>query len=116
MAPADRYPRRDRRGAGPSDDNGSTFFAGPWTIPADLAIGAGAGLLLNRRPGGAWPGAGLFFAAGAPSFLIQAPLLGSDLWVGCWFPVSFAVFFQVLIGDLMGLKLDFEHADRSVIR
>jgi len=96
--------------------NGATFFAAPWTIPVDLATGAAAGLFLNRRRGGAWQGAGIFFAAGALSLLLKAPLLGSGLWMGGWFLVCFAVFFQVLVGYLMGLQLDFEHADRSVIR
>jgi len=96
--------------------NGSTFFAAPWTIPVDLSIGAAAGLFLNRRRGGAWQGAGIFFVAGAVSILVKAPLLGSGLWVGGWFLVSFAIFFQTLIGYLMGLKLDVDHADRSVTR
>jgi hypothetical protein len=96
--------------------NGSTFFAAPWTIPVDLALGAAAGLALNRWRGGAWEGAGIFFAAGAISFIVKVPVLGAGIWLGGWFLVCFAIFFQVLMGYLMGLKMDFEHADRSVTR
>jgi len=43
--------------------NGSTFLAAPWTNLADLPLGAAAGLALNRRPGGTWRGAGVYFGA-----------------------------------------------------
>jgi hypothetical protein len=94
--------------------NGSTFFAAPWTIPVDLALGAAAGLTLNRWHGGAWRGAGVFFGAGLASMGIKLPMLGSGGLGFAWFLACFALFFLALAGFLIGLKLDFEHADRSV--
>jgi len=96
--------------------NGSTFFMGHWTIPVDVALGAGAGLLLNRRHGGEWQGAGLFFGAGVLALLVKLPQLGHFMEGGGWLLVSFALFFLAAAGYLLGMRLDFEHADRSVIR
>jgi len=96
--------------------NGSTMFQVPWSIPVDLALGAAAGLALNRRHGGVWTGAGLFFGAGVISMLLKIPFLGRDGMSGAWFLSCFALFFLASIGYLIGLKLDFEHTDRSVTR
>jgi len=96
--------------------NISTLFAGHWTIPLDVALGAGAGLALNRWHGGAWHGAGLFFGAGVLSLLAKMPLLGSGHMEFGWFLTCFALFFLAAVGYLLGVKMDFEHADRSVTR
>lgn len=97
--------------------NGSTFFQAPWSIPVDLSLGAAAGLALNRRHGGAWQGAGIFLGAGLASLLIKTPMLGRD-WMtfGGWLLACFALLILVIFGYFLGLKLDFDHADRSVIR
>jgi hypothetical protein len=96
--------------------NGSTFFQAPWTIPVDLALGAGAGLLLNRWHGGVWHGAGVFFGAGVISMVLKLPILGRESMAGAWLLTCFALFFLAIMGYLLGLKLDFEHADRTVTR
>jgi hypothetical protein len=96
--------------------NGSTLFEAPWTIPADLALGAAAGLALNRWHGGVWHGSGVFFGAGVLSMLIKLPILGREAMIGAWFLTCFALFFLAVTGYLIGLKLDFEHADRAVTR
>jgi hypothetical protein len=96
--------------------NGCTFFVAPWTIPVDLALGAGAGLALNRWHGGSWQGTGLFFGAGIVSFLIKLPFLGSGVWSGSGLVVSFAMFFLAIAGYLIGIHMEFGHSDRSVTR
>jgi hypothetical protein len=94
--------------------NGATVFAAPWTIPLDLFLGAGAGLALNRWRGGAWRGTGVFAAAGLVSLIVKVPVLGSEWRDGGWLLISLAVFFLGLAGYLVGLTMDYEHADRSV--
>lgn len=96
--------------------NGSTLFAAPWSIPVDLALGAAAGLALNRRHGGAWTGTGIFLGAGVVSLLAKLPFLGRDFAETGWFLTCFALFLVASLGYLLGLKMDFEHADRSVTR
>jgi hypothetical protein len=96
--------------------NGSTLFAAPWTIPVDLALGGAAGLALNRWHGGAWHGIGIFLGAGVVSLLAKLPFLDRDFAVGGWFMTCFALFFVGAMGYLLGVKMDFEHADRSVTR
>ena len=51
----------------------------------DLALGAGAGLALNRWRGGAWQGAGIFFAAAAGLWAADTPpVLPVDEFVKDW--------------------------------
>jgi hypothetical protein len=95
--------------------NGSVFFASPWSIPVDLAIGAAAAFQLNRMRGGSWAGAGLFVAAALLSVLLRAPFLNMELYLnGYWFFTCFAVFLLSIAGYFMGMKLDYEHLDHSV--
>lgn len=96
--------------------NGATLFIGHWTIPVDVALGAGAGLLLNRWHGGAWHGAGIFMAAGILALVCKSPFLRALDGNGGWLLVCFAFFMLTCLGYFMGLKLDYEHADRAVIR
>jgi hypothetical protein len=97
--------------------NGATLFQGHWSMPVDTALGAGAGLLLNRWHGGAWHGAGLFMAAGIAALVCKLPFLGRvNIAEGGWFVACFVFFILACLGYVLGLKLDFEHADRSVIR
>ena len=96
--------------------NGATLFEGHWTIPVDTALGAAAGLLLNRWHGGAWHGTGIFMAAGIAALICKAPFLGREFHDGGWFLVCFAFFMLACLGYFLGLKLNYEHADRAVIR
>lgn len=96
--------------------NGGTFFQGHWTIPVDSALGAGAALLLNRWRGGAWHGAGLFLGAGVAALFCKLPFVDGDFLIGGWLLSCFAFFLLAIAGYFLGLKLDFEHADRSVTR
>jgi hypothetical protein len=91
-----------------------TFFQAKGCIFFDLGLGAAAGLLLNRFHGGAWHGAAVFFGAGVASILLKIPFLGSSLEVGLWLVAVVGLFFLTCIGYYMGLKLDLDHADRSV--
>jgi hypothetical protein len=95
--------------------NGSVFFASPWSIPIDLAIGAVAALQLNRMRGGSWAGAGLFVAAAVHSVILRVPFLNMEVYLqGYWFFTCFAVFLLAIAGYFMGMKLDGEHLDHSV--
>jgi hypothetical protein len=95
--------------------NGSVFFASPWSIPIDLALGASAALVLNRLRGGAWAGAGIFAGASVLSVLLRIPFLSmGEYLAGAWFFTCFGVFLVVIAGYLMGLKLDYDHRDHFV--
>ncbi|MBI3856197.1 MAG: hypothetical protein HY293_10960 [Planctomycetes bacterium] len=95
--------------------NGSVFFASPWSIPVDLALGAASALLLNRLRGGAWNGAGIFAGAAVASMILRAPFLNLGVYLmGYWFLTSFAAFLLVISGYVMGIKLEFDTADRAV--
>ena len=95
--------------------NGSVFFASPWSIPIDLALGAAAALALNRLRGGAWHGAGLFAGAAVASVILRIPFLNTGVYLqGYWFATCFALFFVVIGGYVMGLKLDGDHRDHFV--
>jgi hypothetical protein len=91
-----------------------TLFQAPWCIFFDLALGAAAGLLLNRLRGGSWQGAGIFFVAGGLSILLKLPFIGSELGGGYWLLAVFGLLFLLCIGYVMGLKLHSDHSDRSV--
>lgn len=95
--------------------NGSVFFASLWSIPVDLALGAGAALLLNRLRGGAWYGAGLFAAAAVASVVLRIPFLhlSGDQQAG-WLLTCLAISFVVIGGYFMGMKLDYDHRDHFV--
>lgn len=96
--------------------NGSVFFSSLWSIPVDLVLGAGAGLLLNRLRGGTYVGAGLFAGAALLSILLRAPFMARN-WsyaAGGWLFTCFAVAAVVMGGYLMGMKLDFDHRDHAV--
>jgi len=95
--------------------NGSVFFASPWSIPIDLALGAAAALALNRLRGGSWHGAGLFAGASIASVILRIPFLNMGAYLqGYWFFTCFAVFLVVIGGYFMGMKLDYDHRDHFV--
>jgi len=95
--------------------NGSAFFASPWSILVDFAIGAGAALLLNRFRGGSWIGFGLFVGAAVASVLLRAPFLDMSVYLqGFWFFTCFAVLGLAVSGYFMGMKLDYDHRDHFV--
>ena len=95
--------------------NGSVLFASPWSIPIDLALGAGAALFLNRLRGGMWNGAGLFAGAAVVSVVLRAPFLDMGVYLtGFWLITCFAVLLVVIAGYLMGMKLEQVHHDHFV--
>jgi hypothetical protein len=95
--------------------NGSVFFASPWSIPIDLAIGAVAALLLNRMRGGCWNGTGLFVGAAVLSIVLRAPFLNMEGYLrGGWLLTCFALFFLAVSGYIMGLTMDYTHRDHWV--
>lgn len=95
--------------------NGSVFFASPWSIPIDLALGAAAALMLNRLRGGAWHGAAIFAGAAGASVVLRVPFLDMGAYLlGSWLITCFAVFLVVIGGYLMGMKLDYDHRDHFV--
>jgi hypothetical protein len=95
--------------------NGSVLFASPWSIPVDLALGAAAGLLLNRLRGGAWLGAGIFAGAAVLSVLLRMPFLDrAGYLMGAWLVTCFALLLVVIGGYLMGMKLEGDHHDHFV--
>lgn len=96
--------------------NAAIFFAVKWAIPIDLAIGAGAGLLLNRLGGGAYRGLALFSAAAALSVITLLPLIHTELfWKGIWLFSAIAVVFVGGAGYMLGLKLDLDHVEHQMI-
>jgi len=95
--------------------NASVFFASPWSILIDLAIGAAAALLLNRMRGGCWIGTGLFLAAVVISVVLRRPFLNGEGYLsGGWLLTSFAVFFLAVAGYALGLTMDYTHRDHWV--
>jgi hypothetical protein len=95
--------------------NGSVFFASLWSLPIDLAVGAAAGLLLNRLKGGSWHGIGIFVGAAVVSVILRAPFLNMTEYLkGYWFFTCFAVMMVSGGGYMMGMKLDYEHRDHSM--
>jgi len=95
--------------------NFSVFFASLWSIPIDLAVGAAAGLLLNRQRGGSWQGLGVFVLAAVVSVILRAPFINmSEYLKGYWFFTCFAVMIVSAGGYMMGMKLDYEHRDHSM--
>ena len=95
--------------------NMAVFFAAPWSVPVDLAIGAVAALVLNRSRGGSWIGFALFVGAGILSMILRAPLINMEAYLqGYWFFTAFAMFAIAGCGYLMGMKLDAEHHDHAV--
>ena len=95
--------------------NGSTFFASPWSIAVDLAIGAAAGVFLNRLRGGAWIGLGLFIGGAVASVVLRLPFLNRDAYLqGSWFFTCFGVLAAAVSGYFMGMKLDYDHRDHFV--
>ena len=89
---------------------GSTFFAVPWAIPVDLALGGAAGWGLNSMHGGAYRGVGLFTAAAFLSTIARFSLgnIGAGLVL-----LPFAFLAVMLAGYLMGFKMDTDHSDRG---
>jgi hypothetical protein len=95
--------------------NASVFFVSPWSILIDLAIGAAAGLFLNRLRGGCWYGTGLFVGSAIVSVVLRAPFLNMEGYLqGGWLLTSFAVLFVAASGYIMGLTMDYTHRDHWV--
>lgn len=92
----------------------ATCFNAPWCIFLDLALGAGAGLAINRFRGGATRGALVFFGAALLGLLLKVPFLGGGFGQGLWLLSILGLLAVYIVGYLMGLKLDSDHADRSV--
>lgn len=95
--------------------NAGIFFATFWTIPIDLAIGAAAGVLLNRLGGGAYRGLAIFGGAAAASLLFFPVFLNMEVFLkGFWLFTSFAVTAVAGCGYALGLKLDFDHVEHQI--
>jgi hypothetical protein len=95
--------------------SGSVFFALTVPIFIDLAIGAAAGLLLNRLKGGSWHGMGVFVGAAVAAVIGKLPFMNVEAYLnGVWFFTCFGVFMLAGFGYLMGLKMDFDHTDHNV--
>jgi hypothetical protein len=95
--------------------NGAVFFALGWPILIDLAVGAGAGLYLNRLKGGSWHGMGVFVGAAVLTVILKTFFMNTTAFLnGIWFFSCFAVFMLAGFGYLMGMKMDFDHTDHNV--
>ena len=96
--------------------NAALLFQVLWTIPIDLAIGAAAGLWLNRLGGGSYRGLAIFGAAAACSVLAMIPFVHmAEFMKGIWLLSSFAVMFVAGAGYYLGLKLDIDHVEHQLI-
>lgn len=83
----------------------------PLPVPLWLAIGAGAGILLNRWRGGTYAGAGIFAAAWLASVIAGIPFCDAEiLWRrGFWLMAAIMAMPLLCFGYLLGSKLDDEH-------
>jgi hypothetical protein len=95
--------------------NMAVFFSIRWSFPADLLLGAAAGLLLNRYRGGAWHGAGLFLAAAILSILFRLLFITNKEFYFeiLWLMTALAICCVTGFGYYMGLKLAMEHVDHT---
>ncbi len=94
--------------------NVTTFFAAPWSVPIDLALGAAAALLLNRLRGGAYIGLGLFLAACIASWIFRLMLMRANAEIP-WIVPAAGVAMAGGGGYFMGRALDTSHVEHSVI-
>jgi hypothetical protein len=93
----------------------AVYFASPWSLPIDLALGAAAASALNRMRGGSWIGFGLFVGAAVLSVILRAPFINMEAYLtGFWFFTCFAVMAVAGSGYVMGMKLDREHHEHFV--
>lgn len=96
--------------------NAALLFQVLWTIPIDCAIGAAAGLMLNRLGGGSYRGLGLFAAAAVVCVVAMIPLVHMEVFLkGLWLFTSIAVMFVGGAGYYLGLKLDIDHVEHQLI-
>jgi hypothetical protein len=96
--------------------NAALFFPTFWTIPIGFALGALAGLALNRVRGGAYRGLGLFGAAGALAVVLFLPFVEVQEYLKGWWLMHALVLAGVGgAGYYLGLKLEFEHVERVML-